>query len=253
MYLGIDIGSASANAVLIDENCDILTSEITESGYEHRETALTLLDSVCDKAGILQKKIKRIAATGYGRYNVPFADKTVTEITCHGTGVFHLFPDAELVIDIGGQDSKVIRMAKDGYVESFALNDKCSAGTGRFLEVMAGVMKMDIEVFSTSGLASQRPCKISSTCTVFAESEVISEIAKGRAKEDIIAGIYEAIVNRVLAMAGPVDPTCKVILTGGVAKNKGIAASMKRRIPNLRIPLEPQLTGALGAALIAKK
>lgn len=252
MYLGIDIGSTSANAVLIDESCGILAFEITDSGYDHRETVLTLIHSVCNKTGILQKEIKRIAATGYGRYNVPFADKTVTEITCHGTGVFHLFPDAQLVIDIGGQDSKVIRMAKDGYVESFALNDKCSAGTGRFLEVMAGVMKMDIEAFSTSGLASKRPCKISSTCTVFAESEVISEIAKGRAKEDIIAGIYEAIVNRVLAMAGPVDTACKVILTGGVAKNKGIAASMKRRIPDLRIPFEPQLTGALGAALIAK-
>ena len=157
------------------------------------------------------------------------------------------------MIDIGGQDSKVIRMARDGFVESFVLNDKCSAGTGRFLEVMAGVMKMDIKTFSVCGLMSQRPCNISSTCTVFAESEVISEIAKGREKEDIIAGIYKAIVDRTLAMAGSIDITCKVILTGGVAKNKGIVAYMRRKIPNLRIPLESQITGALGAALIAKE
>ena len=143
-------------------------------------------------------------------------------------------------------------MAKDGFVESFVLNDKCSAGTGRFLEVMAGIMKMDLGTFSLCGLTSQRPCRISSTCTVFAESEVISEIAGGRAKEDIIAGIHEAIVRRILAMAGAVEADCKAVLTGGVAKNQGIIACMKRRIPNLRVPFNPQITGALGAALLAK-
>lgn len=251
MYMGIDVGSVSINAVLIDRHKKIMDYVIDYSGYNHRECVERIIRTICMKTGINRKDIKRIVATGYGRRNVPDTYKTVTEITCHAIGVRALYTNAALVIDIGGQDSKIIKLSKDNIVETFMMNDKCSAGTGRFLEVMAGVMNMDMQEFSSYGLKSRRPYRISSTCTVFAESEVISGIAKGVPKEDIIAGIYESIVSRIKAMVGSMDYVGDVVLTGGVAKNQGVASSMKRKFTNMQVPFEPQITGALGGALIA--
>lgn len=253
MYMGIDVGSVSINAVLIDDNKNIVDYVIDYSGYNHKQSIEKIIADICKKAHINKDDIKRIVATGYGRRNVPDTYKTVTEITCHAIGVSSIFNNAGLIIDIGGQDSKVIKLNKDNMVETFMMNDKCSAGTGRFLEVMANVMNMDINEFSRCGLRSNKPYKISSTCTVFAESEVISGIAKGISKEDIIAGIYESIVNRIMAMAGSVNYDGHVVVTGGVAKNEGVIHYLNRKIANICVPFEPQITGALGGALIAWK
>lgn len=251
MYLGIDIGSVSTNAVILNNESKIIDYTILPSGYNHKQTVEDIINGICKKTKIAQKDIDKIIGTGYGRNNIPNTYKTVTEITCHAVGVSYLYKDTEIVIDIGGQDSKVIRLSKEGFVENFVMNDKCSAGTGRFLEVMAGIMKMDLEEFSTYGLKSDNPYKVSSTCTVFAESEVISGVSKGIKREDIIAGIYESIVRRVLALAGNLGGSKRIVLTGGVAKNMGVVEYMKKKLPNIKVPFEPQITGALGAALIA--
>lgn len=251
MYLGIDVGSVSTNAVIINETGETIGYTILPSGYNHKQTVERAIEQLCKDTGVLREEIIRIIGTGYGRRNIPNTYNTVTEITCHAVGVRHLYQTARTIIDIGGQDSKVIQLSEDGLVDNFKMNDKCSAGTGRFLEVMAGVMGMDIEEFARSGLDSTNIYKISSVCTVFAESEVISGVSKGIPREDLIAGIYQAIVERVLALAGFIDDNENVILTGGVAKNMGVVEFMKKRIPNLIIPFEPQISGALGAALIA--
>lgn len=251
MYLGIDVGSVSTNVVMLNQTNHIKGYTIIPSGYNHKQTVEQAMLQICSKTGVSQDSILRIVGTGYGRRNIPNTYSTATEITCHALGTFHLHRNAKTIIDIGGQDSKIIRLSKDGLVDSFTMNDKCSAGTGRFLEVMASIMNMDLEEFSISGLKAKKIYKISSTCTVFAESEVISGVSKGVQRESIIAGIYQAIVERIFALAGIYDANENVILTGGVAKNMGVVEFMKKRLHNLTVPFEPQITGALGAALIA--
>lgn len=250
MYLGVDVGSISINAALVAQDGRLIAWEILRSGCDHRESVRRVVEAVCHRAGIRPEQIRRVVGTGYGRRNVEQAHETYTEITCHAVGVRSLFEDAGTIIDIGGQDSKVIRLSPDGRVEHFVMNDKCAAGTGRFFEVMAGAMEMDLTAFSRCGLNSRHPYRISSTCTVFAESEVISGIAKGVAKEELVAGLQEAVVSRIVSMAASAGAAHRVVLTGGVAKNEGIALRLRRRFPDLRIPSEPQLTGALGAALL---
>ena len=197
-------------------------------------------------------QIGRVVATGYGRIAVPFASKKVTEITCHARGAYHLFPQTRTVIDIGGQDSKVIRLGKDGRVVDFVMNDKCAAGTGRFLEVMARALEVSLEDMGRlSDLARER-LTISSMCTVFAESEVVSLIAEGHPKEDIIRGLHDAVSERVAGMAERVGLENGVTMTGGVAKNAGVVRSLEERLGvKISRPEEPQIVGALGAALIA--
>ncbi len=250
MYLGIDIGSISINAVLVDSQGQLAAWEIDRSGYDHKASAHLVVDRLCHKAAIRPEEILRVVGTGYGRRSIQLAQETYTEITCHAVGTRALFPDVQTVIDIGGQDSKVIRLSPQGKVEDFIMNDKCAAGTGRFLEVMAGTMGMDIASFSRCGLYAKRPFPISSTCTVFAESEVVSGIARGVAREDLVAGIHEAIVRRIGGMARSAGASRRVVLTGGVAKSEGIAHRLRGWFADLRIPEEPQITGALGAALL---
>ncbi len=251
MYLGIDIGSVSTNAVVLNQKGEIMGYSILPSGYNHKQTVADIIQMICKNARIQKDEINKIVGTGYGRENINGTCKTVTEITCHAVGVRYLYKDADIIIDIGGQDSKVTRLSKEGYVERFSMNDKCSAGTGRFLEVMAGIMNMDMDEFSVCGLKAKNVYKISSTCTVFAESEIISGISKGVRREEIIAGIYHSIVNRILALAGDLNESDSVVLTGGVAKNQGVVEYMRKMLPNIKVPEEPQITGALGAALMA--
>lgn len=253
MFLGIDIGSVSANAVVINKNKEILGYSVLPSGYDHHKTAAEIVKDVCKKSKIKEDAIQRIVGTGYGRKNIPGAAKTVTEITCHAVGVHHLYPHAKMVIDIGGQDSKVIWVSENGFADHFVMNDKCSAGTGRFLEVMANIMKMDLEEFSLSGYGARKAYPISSTCTVFAESEVISAVAMGMERAEIAAGIFESITKRIAAMAEIDANMDGIILTGGVAKNIGVVKYMKKRLPGIEIPKQPQIMGALGAALLASK
>jgi len=190
---------------------------------------------------------------GYGRLSVDFADREITEITCHAVGAHSLYPKTRTVIDIGGQDSKVISVDESGKVIDFIMNDKCAAGTGRFLEVMAHALETKIEELGPLSLKSHNVLRISSMCTVFTESEVVSRIAEGCSQEDIAAGIHRAIVDRILTMANKVGINDQVTLTGGVSKNIGVIEMIKSRISNeINVPSEPQLIGALGAAILGQ-
>ena len=203
-------------------------------------------------SGIVKSDVARVVATGYGRGSIDFAAKSVTEITCHAIGARKLFHEARTVIDIGGQDSKVIRLAKDGRVDDFAMNDKCAAGTGRFLEVMARSLDTDLQSLGRLSTLSREDVRISSTCTVFAESEVVALVAKGTAKEDIIRGLHRSVAERIYAMVARLRAEGPFVMTGGVAKNSGVVAALEERLKTrLLLPDEPQIVGALGAAIVA--
>jgi predicted CoA-substrate-specific enzyme activase len=253
LYLGIDVGSVSTDAVLIDDRNQIIGYSIVRSGFDHKEAIEKAIQDICVKHDIDRAQITRIVGTGYGRRNIPGAMKTVTEISCHAMGTHYFFPNVRTVIDIGGQDSKGIRVTSNGFVQVFIMNDKCAAGTGRFLEVMANTMNIDIDKLGELSLKAEKEISISSICTVFAESEVISRVAEGCPKEEIIAGLHKAIGERIIGIVSSIGITGPVALTGGVAKNQGVVKAISKRLesPPL-IPEEPQIVGALGAALFAK-
>jgi predicted CoA-substrate-specific enzyme activase len=250
--LGVDIGAVSAKAVLLRDDV-ILAYEVLDTGSNIGRIADKVVKKVLEKARIDFNDLNGIVATGYGRISVPFADKKVTEITCHARGVHHLIPEVRTIIDIGGQDSKGIRVDEAGNVIDFVMNDKCAAGTGRFLEVMSKALELKIGDLGSISLESKETCQISSVCTVFAESEVVSLRAEGKAREDIIAGIHKSIASRIGAMISQIGKEEIVVLTGGVAKNKGVVKTMENELKtSVSIPDNPQITGALGAALLAR-
>lgn len=250
---GIDIGALTAKSLILEDE-KLLVFTIIPSGSNNKETAEKVMESNLNKAGLSQGDISFTIATGYGRVNVPFADKQVTEISCHAKGAYSLFPTVRTVIDIGGQDSKAIKIGKDGRVMDFAMNDRCAAGTGRFLEVMAKALEVRLEDLGELSLQSKNKAKISNICTVFAESEVISRISEGVPKIDIIAGIHDAIANRVFGMASRVKIEKDLVMTGGVAKNKGVIKALEEKVGfKILVPEEPQIVGALGAAIIARE
>jgi predicted CoA-substrate-specific enzyme activase len=219
------------------------------AGFDFQKAAETVYIEAIEEAGGL--KADNVVATGYGRHGITFASKAVSEITAHAKGVYFLYPDVRGVVDIGGQDSKVI-VIEDGRVADFQMNDKCAAGTGRFLEHTARALEVSVEELGRLALASQAPASISSMCTVFAESEVISLRARGCPKEDIAAGLVDSIARRIAVMARPMGLKEHVALVGGVAKNDGIRLALEHELGmKLFVPDEPQITGALGAALIA--
>jgi len=252
-YAGIDIGSLSTDTVIIDDTGTICAFDVSPTGADSRAAGERSLERALERAGIDHADLRFVVATGYGRANLPSANKAVTEITCHAKGASHLFPGTRTIIDIGGQDSKVIKLDSHGKVNDFAMNDKCAAGTGRFLEVMAKALEVDLVQMGPLSLRSTREVSISSTCTVFAESEVISLVAQSTPREDILNGIHAAICARVLAMMDRMNPQPELTITGGVAKNAGILHTIRRRtdLP-INVPDEPQIVGALGAALIAR-
>ncbi len=250
---GIDIGAITAKSIIL-EGEKPLAFTIIPSGSNSRETAQKVMEATLSKAGLYQSDIIFTVATGYGRVNVPFADKQVTEISCHAKGAYSLFPAVKTVIDIGGQDSKAIKIGKNGRVLDFAMNDRCAAGTGRFLEVMARALEVRLEDLGELSLQSRNRAKISSICTVFAESEVISQISSGTPKVDIIAGIHDAIASRVFGMASRVKIEKDLVMTGGVAKNKGVIKALEDKVGfEILVPEEPQIVGALGAAILARE
>jgi len=245
---GIDVGSLTAKCVLL-KGGEIVAYKVIKVSPNLEETAEKVFGEVLREAGI--DKVDKIVATGYGRNKVSFAERTVTEISCHAKGALFFIPTARTVIDIGGQDSKVISI-ENGKVAEFVMNDKCAAGTGRFLEVMASALHLKIEELGDIAERAEGATKISSTCTVFAESEVISHLASGERVEDIVAGIHEAIASRIAAMARRVKVKPDVVLTGGVAKNKAMKRALERELGmEIKIPAEPQIVGAVGAALFA--
>lgn len=252
LVAGLDIGAATAKIVILNNN-KILSSEVMPTGASVVGAGELVTRKALEKAGLTISEPEYIISTGYGRRAVSFANKALTEIICHAAGVRWLIPEARTIIDIGGQDSKVIGIDDNGNIRDFVMNDKCAAGTGRFLEVMAGVLEVNIDEMGPISLLSQEPCEISSTCTVFAESEMVALRAEGRSREDIIAGINEALARRVAIMGAAVGFKKEVVFTGGVAKNVGVRKALEDEIKlEILIPDEPQITGALGAALLAK-
>ena len=249
---GIDIGSITAETVILQDD-QILSYSILPTGANSRTAAERSLAAALREAKIQKEDLLRIVTTGYGRASFPFADKVVTEITCHARGAFFVHPETRTVIDIGGQDSKVIRLDGQGRNVDFQMNDKCAAGTGRFLEVMARALEVTLEDLGRLSRSAQRTIKISSMCTVFAESEVVSLIAENQPKEVIIRGLHDAIADRILGLVHRVGMEEEVALTGGVAKNEGVVHALEERLGvKLFIPPEPQIIGALGAAFAAR-
>jgi predicted CoA-substrate-specific enzyme activase len=248
---GIDIGSITAKAAVMRDG-KLLGTRVIFTGYNAESAGRRVFDELLAELGLAPAEIGRIVATGYGRKSVAMADKAVTEIMCHAAGARFLDPSIRSLIDIGGQDSKAVVMDGEGKVVNFTMNDKCAAGTGRFLEVMARALEADLDEFGGLSLRAGRPAKISSLCTVFAESEVISLIAKGEARENIIAGIHEAIASRVWAMANRIGLTPPVMMTGGVARNIGVVRALEKAI-GMPLVVSPhaQVNGAIGAACIA--
>lgn len=249
---GIDVGSLSTEVVLLDTSGRMVSFGLNPTGHRCLEAVERTLEEALRRAGLPREAVGYTVSTGYGRISIPFAQKKVTEITCHAAGAHHLFPDTGTVIDIGGQDSKIIRLDAGGKVVDFTMNDKCAAGTGRFLEVMAHAFGISIEEMGPLSLGARRAIPISSVCTVFAESEVVSLVAQGEPREEIVAGLHTAIVNRTWNMAQTVGIHGAVTMTGGVAKNAGIVRLLEERLKKtVHIYEEPQIVGALGAALLA--
>ena len=248
----IDIGSISTKAVIMRDG-QLLASRVILTGYNAENAGKKVFDAVLDDLQISASAITRIVATGYGRKGLAMADKSITEIMCHATGARYLNPLIRSIIDIGGQDSKAILLDDRGKVANFAMNDKCAAGTGRFLEVMARALEVDLDEFGRMSLKADLPARISSLCTVFAESEIISLIAKGEKRGNIIAGIHESICVRVLAMANRIGIKSPVMMTGGVAKNIGVVRAFEKAIGSpIEVSDYAQVNGAIGAALLAQ-
>lgn len=247
--IGLDIGSVAAKGVIFDGE-KIAAWDVTPTGWSPREAARGLYDALLEKAGLPADIIDNIVATGYGRVTVDFAGKKVTEITCHAAGAHFFLPENRLIIDIGGQDSKAILINDRGKVLNFVMNDKCAAGTGRFLQVMAATLGLEMEELNT--LNTSRAVAVNSMCTVFAESEVVSLLAAGTAKEEIMAGLFAAIARRTVGMAAALGSHEGVTFTGGVARINGVREALARALETgVQVPELPQLTGALGAAIIA--
>ncbi|MHA1194503.1 MAG: acyl-CoA dehydratase activase [Promethearchaeota archaeon] len=252
-FCGIDIGSLATKIVLfIDE--ELIDYRTERSTYDFKRVGHKLFDEILQKHDLKRNDVF-VMSTGYGRNTIDIADDRVTEITAHAKGAKFFFPDAYSVIDIGGQDSKAIVISKKtGNVIDFQMNDKCAAGTGRFLEVMAHALEVPIEEFGKLALKSSNPASISSTCTVFAESEIISLFARGASKEDIASGIHKSIARRVAGMAKRIGVGPKLVFCGGVAKNDAVKKYLEEELGfEIVRPNYPQLTGAIGAAIIAKE
>ncbi|MCF8130680.1 MAG: acyl-CoA dehydratase activase [Deltaproteobacteria bacterium] len=251
-FAGVDVGSLSTDVVVMDEAANVLGSAIVLTGANSTQAAEKALAEAARKAGI--KTADYVVSTGYGRSAVPFADKAVTEITCHAMGAKHLFPQCRTIIDIGGQDSKVILVGSGAKVLNFTMNDKCAAGTGRFLEVMAAKLEITLEDLGRLSLAAKGEVAISSVCTVFAESEIVSLVARNHSLPEIIKGLHRSVVNRIMSMVRSVGLTGPYTMTGGVAKNQGVVALFTESLGETpAVADEPQLVGALGAALIARR
>ncbi|MRR59097.1 MAG: 2-hydroxyglutaryl-CoA dehydratase [Deltaproteobacteria bacterium] len=246
--VGIDIGSTATKAIVY--NGEILGKAMVPTGWDPKEAGIQAYQAALGMAGIAESRVERIVGTGYGRISLPLFTSRVTEITCHARGAHHLHPGTRTVIDIGGQDCKVIALNADGSVADFIMNDKCAAGTGRFLQVMAGIL--DVTLDELAALADgAAPAPLSSMCTVFAESEVIGLLARGIGKESIAAGVIDTIAQRIHGLAGRVPLLETVTFTGGMARNSSICGIIGTSLGALlHVPEDPQFVGALGAALI---
>jgi predicted CoA-substrate-specific enzyme activase len=251
-FAGIDVGSTMTKAVILNEG--IIASIIGPTGPEHRRLANQVMDEALKKAAISFQAITYIVSTGYGRINVPFADKQFTEITCHAKGIVRLFPKAKTIIDVGGQDIKGIKIDATGKTIDFVMNDKCAAGTGRFIEVIADTLGVPLDKVGDLSLQSNNPAMISNICTIWAQQEVAASLAQGVPISDLLAGIHKSLADRISRMVNRLRVEEAVIVTGGGGKNKGLLKALSEQLGHeILVPEEPLITGALGAALLGKE
>ncbi len=250
---GIDIGSITTKAAILSEG-EVLGTKVGFTGYSAVKAGKKVFEELLGELMLEITGIDKIVSTGYGRNSVDFADKSMTEIICHGAGAHFLNPYIRSIIDVGGQDSKALTIDEKGKVKEFVMNDKCAAGTGRFLEVMARALEIDLDNFAEFSCDTHEPASISSICTVFAESEVISLISKGVSRENIISGINESVASRVASLAKRIKAREPLMMTGGVAKNIGVVNALERALEmKIEVPEMAQENGAIGAAVLAEK
>ena len=254
---GCDVGSTYTKAVILDENGKMVADTTIRSKINSELSAIAAMDEVVSKVPGLNssKDLAYLIGTGYGRTKVPFADENISEISCHAMGVHVTNPSVKAIIDIGGQDVKGISIDTDGTVKNFAMNDKCSAGTGRFFEAMARSFEMSLEDFSKLSLGAKNVIPITAQCTVFAESEVITLVGEGKPTDEIAAGIQMAVAKRCFVMAKKAGAVDSITLTGGCAKNDGLKAAIEHvlKLKVVNLDTDPQLMGALGAAEYARQ
>jgi len=249
---GVDVGSTQTKAVIIDEDRRIVGRSLLDTGANVIQAAETAYVAALDLGEVDEEEVEYIVGTGYGRYRVTFGNTQVTEISCHGRGAVHLFPNTRTVVDMGGQDTKAISVNPQGEIVDFCMNDKCAAGTGRFLGAAAAALDIPLDDLGEVSLRSDRPIKISTTCTVFAESEVLAWIGKGKKIEDILWGVHKSIASRSASLMRRVGIEDEVTFTGGVSLNEGMVKALEERIgTKLNISDDCHYMGALGAALFA--
>lgn len=253
-FAGLDLGSTMTKVAIIDEDAAIIARVESHTGAEHRHLANKVMEQALEQARLSFAEITYVVATGYGRINVPFADRQITELTCHARGIASLFPSARTALDIGGQDAKGLKLNSDGKLVQFVMNDRCAAGTGRFLEVTAKTLGLELQELGNISSKSSGKVNISSTCTVFAQQEVISRLTEGVPIADIVAGIHRAIASRAVGMLRKLQIEPDVVFTGGVAKNAGVVKAVSDNLGYaVLVPEDPLISGALGAALLAKE
>jgi predicted CoA-substrate-specific enzyme activase len=251
--MGVDLGSTTAKAAVVDQDGALRGSSIIQMGAVSREAVGRAMAAALEDASIEQADIRYLISTGYGRKLVPGADRSFTEITCHARGAAALHPGVRLVIDIGGQDSKAITVDKDGLVERFAMNDRCASGTGRFFDVLARALEVDVTEVGQLALSGAEGLEVSSMCATFAETEVISMLAQGQEKADIAASVHKAVAGRTLGLVAQVGKGGSTVMTGGVAKNPAARHYLSQALGyEVEMLDEPQIAGALGAALLAR-
>ena len=251
-FAGIDVGSTMTKAVVLNKG--LVASIIGPTGPEQRRLANKVMEEALRRASLSFQAITYIVSTGYGRINVPFADRQFTEISCHAKGIVHLFPNAKTIIDIGGQDIKAIKIDAAGKTTDFVMNDKCAAGSGRFIEVIADTLGVPLDKVGDLSLQSENPAKISNICTIWAQQEVVASLAQGLPISDLLAGVHHSLADRICRMVNRLIVEEEVIVTGGGAKNKGLLKALSEQLGHeILVPEEPLITGALGAALLGKE
>ena len=249
--MGLDIGSTSSKAVILEDGTRVAARKVIEAGIGSEGPDRVFADALSE-AGITREEITRVMATGYGRMTFPGADDQASELSCHGKGIHYLIPEARVVIDIGGQDAKVMQINERGALLNFVMNDKCAAGTGRFLDVMAGILSVQTSELAELAAKAEEPLSISSVCTVFAESEVISHLAAGATRSDVAAGIHQSVAKRVAGLGNRIGFQGPIAMSGGVALNAGVVRALEHELGK-QIVTHPdaQLAGAYGAAILA--
>lgn len=249
---GVDVGSTQTKAVIMEEQKGLVARALVDTGANVIKAAEHAFHTACNQARVDPHDVGYVVGTGYGRYKITFGNAQMTEITCHARGASHVFPSTRTVIDMGGQDAKAISVDANGQVMDFVMNDKCAAGTGRFLANAAEVMGIGLDEVGPLSLDGTRPVKLTTVCTVFVESDILSYLSMGRKPSDILRGVHLAIAKRTVALARRVELQPEITMTGGVARNSGMVQALEEVLQTtLKISPDAHFMGAIGAALFA--